>query len=168
MNNKPILEIFNPRKLLFSDRLDIACKYLFFEELENPTPDDFIINLYTKHIFERTQGCEKKDKMIPYQIKKKKIKDYIKHAKELYNSMKKNGFKKKFPVPYYENGITNGAHRIACALCLNIDIAAIKVTCFSKKTWDENWFIEKKFSYNEIKLLKTTLEKLKNENSFIQ
>jgi hypothetical protein len=165
IDNRPMLETFSPRQLIFPNRLDIACKYLLFKELESPNPDQFIIDLYKKHIMKRTGGRENPDKRLPNQPKKTRINSYMKSAKQIMDSMKRNGFDKRFPIPFYDNGIENGAHRIACALYLDIDVIGMKITPKKYKTWDRKWFEANDFAEEEIQLLETTLRKLLDENS---
>ena len=156
------VEIISPKKLLFPNRLDLACKYLFFKELENDIPDSYIVNLYREHIFKRSGGVEGGDRWIKVPSGKNCVDDYITSAKKLHVSMKENGFDINYPVPYYitNNGIENGAHRISCALALGIDVYAMKVVPKRYKRWDEKWFIKKEFSHSDIKLLKETYASL--------
>lgn len=157
------IEQISPKKLLFPNRLDLPCKYLFFKELEKENPDPYIVDLYKEHIFKRTGGVELRDRWIKGPSGKNCVDDYVSAAKRLYNSMKENGFDQKYPVPYYttNDGIENGAHRISCALALGIDIYAVKSVPNMKTSWDEKWFVEKNFSQKDIDLLKQTREKIK-------
>ncbi len=168
IDTRPMLETLSPRLLLFPNRLDIACKYLLFKELETAEPDQFIIELYKKHILKRTGGREKTDKRLPDQTQKTNVDDYIVSAKQLLASMKDSGFDKRFPIPYYDKGIENGAHRIACALYLGIDIIGTQIVPARYKTWDKKWFSRKSFTKEEIQLLETTFKRLQDENSITQ
>jgi hypothetical protein len=168
---KENIELISPYAFLLETRLDIVCKYLLFKEFEKTKFDENIINLYKKHILNRTGGVEKIDMHLPNQPIKNNLNDYMQSAKNLYRSMKETGFSLNFPIPYYQNGIENGAHRIACSIALNIDaIPARRV--FSKKhnIWGESWFIENQFELKEIELIKKTYKKLKAEyeNSIIR
>lgn len=153
-----IIENISPKKLIFPNRLDLACKYLFFKELENDIPNPYIIDLYKEHILKRSGGTEGGDRWIKVPSGKNCVDDYITSAKKLHTSMKENGFDINYPVPYYitNNGIENGAHRISCALALGINIYAMKVVPKRYKRWDEKWFTKKNFSKEDIRLLKDT------------
>lgn len=152
------IEKLSPKKLLFPNRLDLACKYLFFKELDKKIPDPHIINLYKEHIFKRSRGVEGGDRWIKKPSGKNTVDDYVYYAKKLHSSMKENGFNINYPVPCYitNNGIENGAHRVSCALALGIDIYAMKVIPKRYKRWDEKWFIKKGFNIDDINLLKQT------------
>lgn len=156
------VEKISPKMLLFPNRLDLACKYLFFNELKNKQPDPYIIGLYKEHIFKRSGGVEGGDRWIKVPSGKQCVDDYVTSAIQLYNSMKENGFDINYPVPYYNtnNGIENGAHRISCALALGIDIYAMRVIPKRYKRWDEKWFIKKGFLDKDIQLLKDTYTSL--------
>lgn len=154
MNIKKI----SPKSLVFPNRLDIACKYLFFKELDATVPNQYIIDLYKEHILKRSGGIEGGDRWIKGPSGKNSIDDYISCAKLLHQSMKLYGFNKDYPIPYYIDriGIENGAHRLSCALALNIDIYAMKVIPKRYKSWDEKWFKKKGFSQDDIDLLNKT------------
>lgn len=155
------MQFISPYKLLFPERLDITCKYLFFKEFQKQKPNDDVIQLYIKHIMKRTGGVEKVDRFIPDQPKKMCIDDYVKSAKDLFEKMSKHGFDSCYPIHYYENGIANGAHRIACSLVLQIETIPVKKVIPKKYvTWDEQWFIDNEFTDNEVALLHKTKRKL--------
>lgn len=149
-----------PIDLLFHDRLDLIVKYLLFKEFETPTPNKKILEMYKDMIFKRTNGYEAFDEFIPNQIKKTSIDDYIIQAHGLYKSMKSHGFDPNFPIPYYNNGIQNGSHRIACALALGIHVIAIKTKPLKFNTWGREWFRSHGFSKTHIKYLKTIYTQL--------
>lgn len=132
-------------ELLYDDRLDIICKYMFFKDLQNSTQDSKIEDMYRDHIFRRTMG--KGDN-------KNSVDEYVSAAKSLFNSMKTTGFNPLYPVPYTSRGINNGAHRIACALALGIkQIDAVQITGNVKKLeWGESFFNDRDIHYlNEVK-----------------
>jgi hypothetical protein len=142
----------DPIDLLFDDRLDIICKYMFFKDLQNSTQDSKIEDMYRDHIFRRTKG--KGDN-------KNSIDDYVSAAKSLFDSMKTNGFNSLYPVPYTSKGIQNGAHRIACALALGIkQIDAVQITHNAKHLpWSESFFNAKDIRYlNEAKIKLKTVQ----------
>ena len=144
-------------------RLDLACKFLYIEDFYKKNYDKHIIELYKKHILCRTGGAEPKDRFIPRQDVKDSINDYIKSFNELIISMSKHGYDKKFPIRFSKHGITNGAHRIACAIYFNVPIACIEVNKNGKGTWDRKWFEKNNFSESDIVLLENTTRKLLNE-----
>jgi hypothetical protein len=118
---------------------------MFFKDLQNSTQDSKIEDMYRDHIFRRTEG--KGDN-------KNSIDEYVSAAKKLFDSMKTNGFNSLYPVPYTSKGIKNGAHRIACALALDIkQIDAVEVINNDKNLpWGEDFFNDKDIVYlNEVK-----------------
>lgn len=158
------MQFISPYKLLFPERLDIACKYLFFREIQKQTANSDVIHLYTKHIMKRTGGVEKVDKFVPDQSRKMCIDDYIESAKDLFEKMRKHGFDDAYPIHYYEHGISNGAHRLACSLVLQLETIPVKKVIPEKYvTWDEQWFIDNKFTDNEVALLRNTKRKLMDD-----
>lgn len=160
VESKPVVEVLSPIKLFFHDRLDLVCKYLLFKEFEKDVVDQDILELYKKHILKRSGGVEGDDPHIPNQDRKLSVDDYVNAAKQLYKSMKETGFNKEYPVPYYNIGLENGAHRVSCAMALGINIYAIKVIPRKIKNWDERWFSKKGFSAEEIELLKREYAKI--------
>jgi hypothetical protein len=124
--------------------------------------DEFVWDLYKEHIFKRTQGKEPTDKYENFTKRKESVDDYIDASKKLLTSMKQNGFDKKYPVPCNETGLLlNGAHRIACAAVLEIDVIVKIIKEEVRNPWDLNWFKEKEFEHNKIQYILDLYNQLK-------
>jgi hypothetical protein len=99
----------DPHHFVTSARLDIVVKLMFFEDIEHAW-------IYRLHIEGRTGGREKRSW-------KSSVQDYIKAADDLMRSMCANGFDPSEPAELGSNlNLRGGAHRIACALALDIPI----------------------------------------------
>ena len=151
----------------FTDqRLDLVCKYAFFNDLKNQTNDEFVCELYKKHILKRTKGREPRDRFNKA-VRKVTIDDYIESAIELYRNMSQNGFDEKYPIPYTDEGmLLNGAHRIACAAVLNIDIITnvVPQKDHTRKAWDLKWFQKNDFSDEQIQYILNLYNTIRNTN----
>jgi hypothetical protein len=99
----------DPHHFVTPARLDIVVKLMFFECVKNA-------HIYRRHIEGRSGGREKRSW-------KMSVQDYITAAGDLMRSMRANGFDPSEPVELGCNlGLRGGAHRIACALALDITI----------------------------------------------
>lgn len=154
-------ELIRPQRLLFDIRLDLACKYLLISQFDSKNPNYEIFDLYARHISKRNGAIEPYDRYVPNQKKKNNVKDFIESARELYYSIKTNGFDKNFAIHYHDTNFANGAHRIAISTFFDVDIAAVKIP--NKKTipWDSKWFLNNGFTEQEVNLLLETREKMK-------
>jgi hypothetical protein len=178
-DKKDFLTLINTRKepllvspfdLISENRLDLVCKYLLFKQIESKSIDENIIDIYNRHIMMRTGGTENTDRFIDNQRTKSTLTDYLEGAKSLFVSMKTKGFDFSFPIPCYEGGIENGAHRIACSIALGIkEIPVFHSIPKRYLKWDRSWFENNGFTDQEISLLENTYLKLKetNENSLV-
>jgi hypothetical protein len=71
-------------------------------------------------------------------------------------------------VPYTNEGLLlNGAHRIACAAALGIDIVTMVVydKKQTRKPWDLEWFKDNHFSEDQIEYIADLYDKIKQGNS---
>jgi len=132
------------KQILKIDRLDIIIKYLYAKYifLDNEK-NEFINNLYKKHIYYRTIINN------VYPDKKKSVYEYQVTFKDLYKSIKENGFcKSKIMIndDFYHK---DGSHRIAIALLLGLDIPYIKCN-FKQNGWGETWFKNINKNQNDI------------------
>jgi len=142
------IEYKDPSFFLNKNRYDIICKYIFFSALINNSSDNKVVrDCYEKHIYGRKRNGEDGGKFIDDQPIKYSYNDYYDYAVELLKSLQTNGFKEEYAIPYYDNNIENGAHRIACSLALGIDkIPCFKISTIKKpKPWGKEWFVQKKF-----------------------
>lgn len=146
----------SPRSLLSLDRLDLAVKWRLFRHLiDGGDPDALAV--YRKHIIGRTGGREPG-------CWKRCVEDYVSAARELLASMRARGFDPAYPVPVGSNGrIRNGAHRIACALALGIDVAIERIEKpGTAALWDEEWLRRGGLTEAEIARAKDDLTRLLN------
>jgi len=124
------------------DRLDLVVKYRFFKGLEEghmPADEE---QMYAKHILARTRGVE------PGNSRKRNIDTYVAAARDLFQSMKVAGFDKNKPIPVDQWGrLRDGAHRLACATVLGLDV---ELRYLNKKhpirQWGIDWFLANGFS----------------------
>lgn len=99
------------------NRIDLVVKYLYFKKvlLENCYNKKLYIDIYKKHIMQRTNGTERE---------KNSIKDFLTSNEKLFNSMKINGWNKNVVVPVYKEGGLDrrkgGSHRLGCAKALGL------------------------------------------------
>ena len=89
-------------------------------------------------------------------------KNYIKNFKNLINSIKDNGFNNKYSIKYSKNFLLrDGSHRLSYLLILNkIFIKIEEMKWDNHGSYSYNWFKNKKFTNNELKILKDELNKL--------
>jgi len=146
-------------------RLDLVCKYALFCDLLNEKNDEFVLTLYKEHILKRTEGREPRDRFNKKAKHKRSIDDYVEVARELFYSMKANGFDENYAVPYTNEGLLlNGAHRIACAAALNVDIVTTVVydKKQTRKPWGLDWFQNNQFTQEQIQFILNLYNKIKS------
>jgi hypothetical protein len=154
MSNVCAASPVSPRSLLSADRIDIAIKWRLFRHLiEGGDPESLAV--YRKHIMGRTGGREPGGW-------KRCAEDYVSGARELLASMKAHGFDPAHPVPVGSNGrIRNGAHRIACALALGIDVIVRRIDKpGTAAPWDEHWLRRGGLNDGEIARARADLRRL--------
>lgn len=117
-----------PVELLVPQRLDLVVKLRLFRDGEPA------LSLYRWHIEQRTGGREPGSW-------KRSTDDYVRAAADLLASMRGCGFDHAYPVKVNLGGdLTAGAHRVACALALGIEIAVLVKDKPSPGAWGEAWF----------------------------
>jgi hypothetical protein len=98
--------------------------------------DSQSVDLYKWHI-----GCRVGARIeagLPTDRWKLTLNDYLASAQALFLSMVQDGFSPHHPIPVDRNGeILGGAHRLACALALNIE--AVPVTKHDQAAWAPAW-----------------------------
>lgn len=121
-NIKYTVEKVNPNRLLCPERLDIAAKYLYIKLKDNCK--EYAEKIYVEHIRAMTKGSF----VEPYS-KKKDISSFLSAFEKLYSDMKEIGYAGNMsPIPVDKNyRIMDGAHRVAVALVLNIDVPIVKL-----------------------------------------
>jgi hypothetical protein len=146
--------LVSPRSLLSPDRLDLAVKWRFFRHLiDGEDPDSE--RVYRAHIMGRTGGVEPGGS-------KRRLDDYVDAARLLLSSMKSRGFDPAYPIPVGSNGrIRNGAHRIACALALGVDVAIERLDRLGTAApWDDVWLRRGGLTATDIARAKSDLMRL--------
>ena len=145
-----------PRDLLTPERLDIAVKWRFFKHLVKGNDADSE-RIYRWHIEERTGGNERRSW-------KCTIEDYITGCKTLLESMLAIRFNPEFPLVYRKNGtLREGAHRLACALLLELDVYYIIVDVEGKTIWDAYWFMRHGMRSEDLQHVKAIWKQLKHD-----
>ena len=137
-----------------TQRLDLIVKYLFIKNRLENLKNERIDQLYARHILLRTGAVEGK---------KKSVLDFENSFLNLVNSIKKNGYKSRFPIVLSQsNGLPlTGAHRYAACLYLG-EKPEYKYSRHPGKVWDINWFTEKRFRSVDIDLVYLELFKIEN------
>lgn len=132
-----------PQNLLKFERLDIAVKWRYFYYLYYGLDHD-AERIYKWHIEKRTNGKEPRSW-------KQSIEDYVSSCKELLKNMKEEGFNPDWPIEYGKNGrLRDGAHRIACALLLGLNVYFKIVPLDGTARWSEKWFLRYKIDPKEL------------------
>jgi hypothetical protein len=76
---------------------------------------------------------------------KRTVEDYLRAARDLFASMQRHGFLPQGAIPIDPQGeLLGGAHRLACALALNIPlVSAVKLPHMVwAPPWHREWFVE--------------------------
>lgn len=145
--NYCVIENVDPVSLLTWERFDLASKLLFIEDIKF----NRIVNheIYSEQINLLTLGSFKE----PGDSSKNSLIKYQNTFRSIYSNMKKNGFNKNLTaIPISEQGsILNGAHRVACAIDLGINVKGIRVNAppqilnyqFFKKRGASTKFLDK-------------------------
>lgn len=160
----------NPKNLFHFRRLDLIAKYLFARDILNKNNNDYLTDihkdLYIRTIIMRTMGVEPLNQ---YSNNiKNYVDDYINSFNELINSIKKNDFIDKYPIPYSSINklLFGGSHRIAASMALNKEVY-IDFINEAGISWDFNWFSQNGFTnYDKMRLLHGFIE-LNIQNSGI-
>jgi hypothetical protein len=122
----------NPRTLVTRRRLDLAVKWRFFKDVD----DIQALKNYKDHILFRNG-----ERMFAGAVTdgwKKNLDDYVNAALSLRSSMAAGGYDAKFPIPVDPKGeLLGGAHRVACALALNINHVAVCPQ--TRHAWAPDW-----------------------------
>lgn len=115
--------------------MDIAVKWRYFTGLLTGGDND-AERVYLWHV-----GKRRASGYVDGQ--KGNLDAYLYGAQTLLASMRIYGFDWHFPVPLDPNGeLLGGAHRVACALALNIDVAVERRTKLAwAPRWDRDWFL---------------------------
>jgi len=135
---------FDARALVTRCRLDIVLKYLFFRSLSGTADRAHWEFFYRKHILDRTNGIEPRDRFQKTESNKRSADDYVLACEELLRSFKSNGFDPTYPVPVSaDNKLLNGAHRIACALATEHKVFVKPSERGVSRSWGFQWFLKR-------------------------
>jgi hypothetical protein len=161
----------SPFEFLSDRRFDMITRYLFFLSLKNEINQEYFEDLYRHTIFLQNKGREGAgfghNKNLVYAVKYT-VDDFVKEAKNLFLNMTEHGFDINHPVPFNNNGILNGCHRVACAITLNTKIWAQEYdNTIATKAYDSKWLNEN-FLPNQIDIIKTTYFVLKNVSTCVK
>lgn len=98
--NRPLYDLISPK------RFDLIAKYIYIKFKARNIKTSFYYDLYHAHM-KTFNNCWE------YPGTKTNIKEFITAFDKLINSIEKDGFNKKFPIPLGVNNlIVNGAHRL--------------------------------------------------------
>lgn len=144
--------------MLVQERLDIAVKWSFFRFLQTGIDPDSE-QLYRWHIEKRTGGIEKRSW-------KKTVDDYIWACSNLLWCISRFGFDANYPIRTGKNGwLLDGAHRLACALLLELDVYYVIENRDGTAAWGESWFVRNKINPEDLEKIKRTWDNLKQSSS---
>ena len=127
------------------DRVDMLVrKYSIEQYLKN---NNYDFSLYKKMQKKRTN---------------KDSENYVINFKKLINSLLNNGFNINYPIKYSKNYLLrDGSHRLSYLYLNNKIFIPIKnMPWDNHKTYSVNWFINNKFSNNELNIINNEIEKL--------
>lgn len=151
----PSLSLVDPRELLAPHRLDLVVKHRMFRHLidgDDPEAEA----LYRWHIRRRTGGREPGGTKLC-------LGDYTAACRDLLASMQAVGFLSYYPVRVGRNGrLTAGAHRIACALALDMDVWRRGVPRPGRAAdWGAAWFLARGMDAAKVAELEAEWERLR-------
>jgi hypothetical protein len=115
--------------------MDLAVKWRYFKHLlHGGDPDSERVYLW--HIAVRRESGY-------VDGQKGNLDAYLYGARALLASMRIYGFDQEFPVPLDPNSdLLGGAHRVACALALGIDVVVQHLPHMAwAPRWDRDWFL---------------------------
>ena len=141
-------ELIDPKKLISSNRLDIVVRYLLFKDFCNEVKNPENESLYARTILYRTGAEEPVNEYS--RAEKIGIDTHLDAAKKLYDGMKTNGFMKEYAIPIGINqGLFNGAHRLAAAIALDERVWIDKRPDNGIADFCFDWFKDNDFSVND-------------------
>lgn len=131
----------NSKDLLTTNRFDVLAKLDYLKNIQYSDKSDWSKRVYLEHIkafnnFHEQDGSGKNSDQ-----------EFLKRFNELYDSIKKKGCNKDISIiPIDKDGvIIDGAHRLACAINLGLDVYCW-VTNISAKKYPYKYFIDRGFS----------------------
>ncbi|MCI5051987.1 MAG: glycosyltransferase family 25 protein [Simkaniaceae bacterium] len=163
----------NPISLITYDRLDILAKYIFAKYTLNKYNTNFHKSLYKKHLAKKNHFFDTNPLKIGYDT-------FESSFLALLESVQLNGFDTRYPIPVNCYGSpTNGAHRTAACLLLNVPVRAYvedrydspsitSKACRNKYQFDEDLLDQLVLEYTKLKNCSITFIEQKNQLKSIE
>jgi hypothetical protein len=112
-------ESLSAKSLITASRLDVFSKVDFVQTYLNGYPTSWAKSLYRGFL-----SASRPDGKFDENGSKFSLEDYERDFIQLIESCKKHGYQSSISrIPMTKNGIVNGAHRLAAALCLNLEVS---------------------------------------------
>ena len=163
-NESTSAKLVSPRNLLRKNLLHITSRVLYAQKYLTGELTNIEIELYEKTISAETAETEDVDEiMVRYFSEysyKSGLKAYRKAFDNLLDSMKEKGFERKYFLPLDRNNeIINGAHRMASALALGLDVWCYNYDVkIRSHRYDEKYFILHGFTDDDINRMNDVYE----------
>ena len=169
--------LVRPASLIDENRLDIIVRYLYAQAILNDKEVDKYQKMYSKLIMAINKGEEPLNNGIyacfSQYDKKNTIEEFDSDFRELIESMIINDFDKEHYIPLGKDyKPVNGAHRIAAALALDINVWAVVFSqiagakmCYA---YNKNWLQNNMFSNAEISDIINTYNILQNKGIYYE
>lgn len=144
MDKNKVINI-NAKSLLTSNRLDLAFKLVYLDEMSNN--DEYSDSIYKSHIKAFSLGTYSE----PGNDNKNNYLAYVKEFENINKSLKESGFNsEKSLIPLSETGrCINGSHRISSAIKNNLDIGAIQLD-INDPNYNYDFFISRGVSVSDV------------------
>ena len=154
--------LIEPHKLITRNRIDVILKLLYLK-LKILGAKKISKKIYQKHIFYITNGLytEKGSSKVS-------LKNYIDEFDSIFKSLKNSGFDSNISkIPLSNEGcISNGSHRLAASIYLNIPKVKVEMTDDEQHIYDYKFFINRGISKELIELAVVEFLDL-TDNNFI-
>ena len=140
--------VIKTKQLLTVNRIDVIFKILHLK-LKELGVTKTSNQIYNEHINIITNGLYAEEGSI-----KNSLLDYVNEFQKITNSIKLKGFDKTISkIPLAEDGsISNGSHRLAASIYLNIPEVKVEKTENKKHVYDCNFFIKRGINKDLIEL----------------
>lgn len=161
----------NPHTLIDEKRMDIVVRYIYAKAFLENKGMDRVKKLYRKLIYAVNRGEEpltnSSHAYFSDYTQKKGLEEFEKSFQELLISMKEKGFQKEYFIPLGADGkLLNGAHRLAAALALGINVWTVKFELLQgNKFFFEytcEWLRENGFEEEEVDFIYRSMICIKN------
>lgn len=148
------------KELLVANRIDLIAKLKYIENREKKLNNDFIIELYKRHLEAFSNGSF----VEPGKEEKNSFEKYCEEFDNIIDNIKDNGFNSEISlVPVGDdNTILDGAHRVASCIYFNKKIKVIKFKNITLKC-DLNFFKSRLLDEEFLDYLMLEYAKYKND-----